>query len=155
MKIYIGADQGGFELKNEIVDYLKNNNYDFEDLGIHDKNSIDYPDKALEVCQAVLNSESEDARGIIICGTGIGVSIAANKVKGIRAALLADSFSAKMARQHNNANVITLGGRTTGVELALDIVQNYLNSEFEGGRHGRRVGKINDIMEWFSCNKEI
>lgn len=147
MKIYIGADQGGIDLKNEIVAHLKENNYDVQDLGIHDHTSIDYPEKAVEVCEAVLNSDSEDARGIIICGTGIGVSIAANKVKGIRAALLADGFSAKMARRHNNANVITLGGRTTGVELAIDIVENYLNSEFEGGRHGRRVEKLDCIME--------
>ncbi|NLJ70797.1 MAG: ribose 5-phosphate isomerase B [Clostridiaceae bacterium] len=147
MKIYIGADQGGVDLKNELYNYLKENAYDVEDLGIYDHTSIDYPDKSVEVCNAVLNSVAEDPRGIIICGTGIGVSISANKIKGIRAALVSDCFSAKMARQHNNANVITMGGRTIGVELAIEIMLSYLNAEFEGGRHARRVDKIDNIME--------
>ncbi|HHU53619.1 MAG TPA: ribose 5-phosphate isomerase B [Clostridiaceae bacterium] len=147
MKIYIGADQGGVDLKNELYNYLKKKDYEVEDLGIYDRTSIDYPDKAVEVCKAVLQCEAEDARGIIVCGTGIGVSISANKVKGIRAALVTDCFSARMARQHNNANVITLGGRTIGVELAIEIVSSYLNAEFEGGRHARRVDKINQIMD--------
>lgn len=147
MKIYIGADQGGVDLKNELYNYLKENAYEVEDLGIYDHTSIDYPDKAVEVCHAVLNSEAEDPRGIIICGTGIGVSISANKIKGIRAALVTDCFSAKMARQHNNANVITMGGRTIGVELAIEIMRSYLNADFEGGRHARRVAKIDNIME--------
>jgi len=147
MKIYIGADQGGVDLKNELYNYLKENTYQVEDLGIYDHTSIDYPDKAIEVCRAVLHSEAEDPRGIIICGTGIGVSISANKIKGIRAALVSDCFSAKMARQHNNANVITMGGRIIGVELAIEIMLSYLNAEFEGGRHARRVEKIDNIME--------
>ncbi|MGI6579681.1 MAG: ribose 5-phosphate isomerase B [Saccharofermentanales bacterium] len=146
MKIYIGADQGGIDLKNELYNYLKENAYQVEDLGIYDHASIDYPDKAVEVCNAVLQSEAEDPVGIIICGTGIGVSISANKVKGIRAALVTDCFSAKMARQHNNANVITMGGRTVGVELAIEIMLSFLNAEFEGGRHARRVEKIDQIM---------
>lgn len=142
MKIYIGSDHGGVELKKELLDYLKENNYDVENLGVDSNDSIDYPDKAREVSYAVLNSDAEDARGIVICGTGIGVSIAANKVKGIRAALVSDCFSAEMARRHNNANVITLGGRTTGPELAKTIVNSYLKADFDGGRHARRVDKI-------------
>lgn len=142
MKIYIGSDHGGVELKKELLDYLKENNYDVENLGVDSNDSVDYPDKAREVSYAVLNSDAEDARGIVICGTGIGVSIAANKVKGIRAALVSDCFSAEMARRHNNANVITLGGRTTGPELAKTIVSSYLKADFDGGRHARRVDKI-------------
>lgn len=147
MKIYIGSDHGGVELKKELLDYLKENNYDVENLGVDSNDSVDYPDKAREVSYAVLNSDAEDARGIVICGTGIGVSIAANKVKGIRAALVSDCFSAEMARRHNNANVITLGGRTTGPELAKTIVNSYLKADFDGGRHARRVDKIDPDME--------
>lgn len=147
MKIYIGSDHGGVELKKEIIEYLKENNYDFENLGVDSKESIDYPDKAREVSHAVLDSDNEDARGIVICGTGIGVSIAANKVKGIRAALVADCFSAEMARRHNNANVITMGGRTIGPELAKAMVDKYLKADFDGGRHTRRVNKLNSLME--------
>ena len=114
--------------------------------------SMDYPDKAIEVCEAVLNSEDQDACGILICGTGIGMSIAANKVNGIRAALVADCFSARMAKQHNNANVIALGARTLVNELAKEIVANYLNVEFEAGRHARRVDKLNKIINnQYSC----
>ncbi len=147
MKIFIGCDHGGIELKNEIFEHLKAQNYDITDLGVYTGESIDYPDKAIEVCKKVLAEAEADARGIIICGTGIGVSIAANKIKGIRAALLADCYSARMAREHNNANVITLGGRTTGPELGKAIVDHYLNSEFAGGRHARRVDKLDRIMK--------
>lgn len=149
MKIYIGSDHGGVDLKREIIEFLETKNYEVHNLGVNTTASIDYPDKAVEVSEAVLEDEKkgEDVRGILICGTGIGVSIAANKVKGIRAALVSDCFSAKMARQHNNANVITLGARTIGPELAKLMVETYLNTEFEAGRHARRVDKINRIME--------
>ncbi len=149
MKIYIGSDHGGVELKKEIIDFLESKNYEVHNLGVDTTASVDYPDKAVEVSEAVLADEAkgEDVRGILICGTGIGVSIAANKVKGIRAALVSDCFSAKMARQHNNANVITMGARTIGPELAKLMVETYLNTEFEAGRHARRVEKINNIMK--------
>lgn len=147
MKIFIGCDQGGIELKNEIFNHLIKEKYDITDLGVYSGDSIDYPDKAIEVCNNVLANIAEDARGIIICGTGIGVSIAANKVKGIRAALVADCYSARMAREHNNANVITLGGRTTGLELGKELVDHYLKSEFAGGRHARRVDKLDHILK--------
>ena len=152
MKVYIGSDHGGIELKKDIIDFLESQDIQVENLGVDTTESVDYPDKAVEVCEAVLNSEDEDACGIIICGTGIGVSIAANKVNGIRAALVTDCFSARMAKQHNNANVITLGARTLGNELAKEIVANYLNVEFEAGRHARRVDKLNKIInDQISC----
>lgn len=145
MKIYIGADQGGVDLKDFVLKHLQDTGRDVVDLGINDHNSIDYPDKAHEVARHVIGDGEENACGIIICGTGIGVSMAANKVPGIRAALCADCFSARMAREHNNANIITMGGRTTGPELAVAIVESYLNAEFAGGRHARRVGKIDQV----------
>lgn len=147
MKIYIASDHGGLDLKTELIEYLEGEGYQVENLGTDCRESCDYPDKAVAVAEAVLNSTDPDARGIVICGTGIGVSIAANKVKGIRAALLSDCYSARMARQHNNANVVTLGARTVGPELAKELLANYLKSEFEGGRHGRRVEKLDNIMK--------
>ena len=143
MKIAIGADHGGFELKAELCERLKKLGYEVGDLGTHTKKSCDYPDIAVELSHKVVAGEYEC--GILICGTGIGVSMAANKVPGIRAALCADCFSARMAREHNDANVITLGARTLGNELAFEIVQAYLNASFLGDKHARRVGKINRI----------
>jgi ribose 5-phosphate isomerase B len=138
--IAIGCDHGGFELKNEIIKHLEEKGFEIKDFGCYDTNSVDYPDIARVVCESVVSEESE--KGILVCGTGIGMSIAANKVKGIRAALLSDTFSAKMTAAHNNSNVIALGGRVLGVELAKDIVDAYLSSEFMGGRHQNRVDKI-------------
>ncbi len=140
MKIYLGSDHGGFELKEAIEDYLKEEGYNVEDLGTHNEDSVDYPDFGIKVGEAVV--EDEDSIGIVFCGTGIGVSIAANKVKGIRCALCADVFSAEMAKKHNKANVIALGGRVTGKGLGKRIVKAFLDEEFEGGRHTRRVDKI-------------
>jgi len=140
MKIYLGSDHGGFELKEEIEDYLKKEGYNVEDLGTHNEDSVDYPDFGIKVGEAVI--EDEDSIGIVFCGTGIGVSIAANKVKGIRCALCADVFSAEMAKKHNKANVIALGGRVTGKGLGKRIVKAFLDEKFEGGRHTRRVDKI-------------
>ena len=138
--IALGSDHGGFELKCKIVEYLKDKNIEFKDYGCFNTDSVDYPDVAKEVCTAVSQGECE--RAILICGTGIGISIAANKMRGIRAALCHSSFDAKMSRMHNNANVLCLGGRTTGPEIALEIVDSYLSASFEGGRHANRVEKI-------------
>jgi ribose 5-phosphate isomerase B len=139
----LGCDHGGFAIKEEIKIRLKKAGYEVKDFGCYTNSPVDYPDKALEVAHAVVNGECE--KGILFCGTGIGVSIAANKVKKIRAALCADTYSARMAKEHNNANIITLGGRTTGVEVAWDIIQAYLGAEFLGGVHLARVEKIDLI----------
>ncbi|GMQ57681.1 ribose 5-phosphate isomerase B [Vallitalea sediminicola] len=139
--IAIGSDHGGFELKQEVIKYLETNKIEFKDYGCYDQNSVDYPDFAKKVCKAVVNKESD--KGILICGTGIGISIAANKVKGIRAALCHDCFSAKATREHNDANVLALGGRIVGIELALMIVNIFLNTEFSNDeRHIKRINKI-------------
>ena len=140
MKIAIGCDHGGFLLKNEVKNYLEKNGYEYQDFGTFTESSCDYPDIAIEVAENV--SKGEFDRGILICGTGIGIGIAANKVKGIRAALCHDTFSAHASREHNNANILTMGQRVIGVGLALEIVDIWLRTEFEGGRHERRVDKI-------------
>lgn len=127
-------------MKQDIVDFLQENNYTVEDFGTYAAESCDYPDIAHKVGQAVADGEFDF--GILICGTGIGVSMAANKVPGIRAAVCHDTYSARMARAHNDSNILCLGARVTGIGLMLDIVQSYLESDFEGGRHARRVDKI-------------
>lgn len=143
MKIGIGSDHGGFELKESIKEYLKQKGIEFVDYGTNSTESVDYPDFGEKVAKAVIGEEVD--RGIVICGTGIGISIAANKVKGIRCALCGDVFSAKMSRAHNNANVLALGGRVTGLGLALEIVDAFIQGEFEGGRHNGRLNKIDEI----------
>lgn len=140
MKVAIGCDHGGLRLKGEVIAYLKESNIDYFDFGTYTCDSVDYPDISLSVAQAVAGGEYE--RGIIICGTGIGVCIAANKVKGIRAALCHDVYSAQMTREHNDANILTMGERVIGPGLALAIVEKWLATDFAGGRHGRRVDKI-------------
>lgn len=140
MKIAIGSDHGGFNLKNTVMEHLKEQGYEFNDFGTYMADSCDYPDIAIEVAEKVAAGEYD--RGILICGTGIGIGIAANKVKGIRAALCHDTFSAHASREHNNANILTMGERIIGPGLALEIVDTWLKTEFEGGRHERRVGKI-------------
>lgn len=139
----IGSDHGGFELKTHIMEHLKEKGVEFKDFGSYDENSVDYPDIAEKVCGAITLGECEN--GILICGTGIGISIAANKVKGIRAALCSDVYSAKMTKQHNNANVICMGGRVIGRELAFMIVDTWLEEEFLGGRHADRIAKIHNL----------
>lgn len=139
----IGCDHGGFELKNHIMKHLEERGVAFKDFGTYSEASVDYPDYAKQVCEAIQNGECEN--GILVCGTGIGISIAANKHKGIRAALCSDVFSAKMTKEHNNANVICLGGRVTGRELAFMIVDAWLDAEFQGGRHADRIAKIHEI----------
>lgn len=141
--IAIGCDHGGYKLKEEIVAHLKANNVDFKDFGVYEEKSVDYPDIASVVCESILNGESES--GILVCGTGIGISIAANKHKGIRAAVCSDEFSAKFTRLHNDANVLCLGGRVVGPGLACELVDIFLNTGFEGGRHAQRIQKISDI----------
>ncbi|OGO79574.1 MAG: ribose 5-phosphate isomerase B [Clostridiales bacterium GWB2_37_7] len=143
MKIAIGSDHGGFILKGEILKHIQSKGFDVKDFGCYSADSIDYPDVAHEVSEAVIKGGYD--RGILICGTGIGISIAANKIPGIRAALCGDCFSAKAAREHNDANILTLGERVTGVGLAKMITDIWLATEFEGGRHADRVNKITDI----------
>ncbi len=139
----IGCDHGGFELKNHIINHLKEIGVDCKDFGCYDEQSVDYPDIAKTVGEAVVSGECEN--GILICGTGIGISIAANKIKGVRAALCSDVYSAKMTKQHNNANIICLGGRVCGRELAFMIVDEWLGAEFLGGRHQNRIDKIHAL----------
>ena len=143
MRIAVGSDHGGFLLKDEIMKHLKQKDIDFADFGCFTTESVDYPDIGQAVGEAVAVGEYD--RGIICCGTGIGISISANKVPGIRAALCGDCFSAKASREHNNANILALGERVIGVELAKMIVDIWLSTEFQGGRHGRRVEKISSI----------
>ena len=140
MKIAMGSDHGGIHLKNQLKAHLEEKGYEIMDCGTYTEDSCDYPDFAEKVCKEVVAGSVE--KGILVCGTGIGISMAANKCKGIRAALVADVFSAKMAAEHNNANVICMGERTTGVGLAEMMVDTFLATEFAGGRHQRRVDKI-------------
>ena len=143
MKIGIGSDHGGYELKESIKEYLREEGIEFVDYGTNSMESVDYPDFGKAVSEAVINKEVD--RGILICGTGIGISITANRNKGIRCALCTDSYSARMTRLHNDANILALGGRVVGVGLALDIVKTFLETEFEAGRHQRRINKIDEI----------
>lgn len=143
MKIALGSDHGGYNLKEEIKKHLEKSGFDYIDFGTDSTESVDYPDFAVKVAEAVISGECE--RGILCCGTGIGVSISANKIPGIRCAVVTDTYSAEMSRAHNDANVLALGERVVGVGLALKIVDVWLNTQFEGGRHERRVCKISDI----------
>ena len=140
LKVAIGSDHGGYQYKEKIIDYMTARNIPYIDLGTHTPESCDYPDIARAVCERVISGKSN--RVILVCGTGIGMSIAANKVRGIRAALCGDTYSARVSRAHNNANVLCLGQRVIGEYLALDIVDVWLKSGFEGGRHKRRVDLI-------------
>ncbi len=148
-KIAIASDHGGFELKNEIINYLKEKLYIYKDFGCFDSKPVDYPDYAIKVGKAIVSNEYQ--LGILICGTGIGMSIAANKIKGIRAALCHDTFSARMAKNHNNSNILTMGGRVIGKGLAQEIVSVWLMAEFSReSRHIVRLQKVEDIMNPFS-----
>lgn len=143
MKIAISSDHGGNYLRKEIIQLLTEQNIEFEDFGPSTDDSVDYPDFAASVSQGV--AEGKFDRGILICGTGIGMSIAANKVKGIRCALVHDLFSAKATREHNDTNVLAMGERVIGPGLAREIVNTWLNTEFEGGRHARRIEKLSGL----------
>ncbi|REJ34503.1 MAG: ribose 5-phosphate isomerase B [Bacillota bacterium] len=140
MRIAIGSDHAGFPLKAELVERLRQDGYEVDDLGTHSTESCDYPDTARPVAEGV--SQGRYRLGILICGTGIGMSMAANKVPGVRAALCSETFSARMARAHNDANVLCMGARVIGPGLAYDVARAFLESEFEGGRHQRRVDKL-------------
>jgi len=148
MKIAIGCDHGGLDLKKEIIKHLKSKNIEVTDFGTYTEDSCDYPDYALKVAEEVVAGRFE--LGILVCGTGIGVSIVANKVPGIRAALCSDTFSAHATREHNNANILTMGARVVGVGLALDIVDTFVSSKFQGDRHQRRIDKITEIEKKYS-----
>ncbi|MCD4826670.1 MAG: ribose 5-phosphate isomerase B [Acholeplasmataceae bacterium] len=144
MKIAIGSDHGGYELKTYLTSYFDKHEIDYDDFGTHSTDSVDYPDYGKKVAEAVLAKPYDF--GIVICGTGIGISIAANKVKGIRAALVYNQETARLAKQHNHANVIALGGRTTTQEMAVKIVEAFMESTYEP-RHQKRLDKINKIEE--------
>lgn len=136
----IASDHGGLELKQAIVGCLRAHNVEVDDLGVHADDSVDYPDYAALVAEPISNGDAD--QGILVCGTGIGMSIAANKYPRIRAALVHDEFTAKMAREHNNANILVLGGRILKPELACRMVELWLDGQFEGGRHQTRLNKI-------------
>ncbi|MGN0641554.1 MAG: ribose 5-phosphate isomerase B [Huintestinicola sp.] len=141
--IAIGSDHGGYELKLEVAKHLRDMGYEVKEMGCADGSAIDYPVVAKEVCAEVTSGAAEYA--ILICGTGIGISMAANKIKGIRAALCTDCYMAKYTRLHNNANVLCMGGRVVGPGLACEIVDTFLANEFEGGRHQRRIDLISEL----------
>lgn len=140
MKIALAADHGGFEMKNQIAQYLISKNFDVVDLGTNSSDSVDYPDFAQKVVQKLSMKEAD--LGILVCGTGIGISIAANRHKGIRAALLYDDYVAQVAKEHNNANVLCFGGRTMKIEDVLKRIDIFLAAKYEGGRHDRRLCKL-------------
>ncbi|MFZ3089778.1 MAG: ribose 5-phosphate isomerase B [Nitrospirota bacterium] len=147
MKIAVGSDHAGYELKEKIAEHLKNQDLTVEDYGTNGNNSVDYPDFAMTVAEAV--SQGRIDRGILICGTGIGMSIAANKFPHVRAALCYDVYSAEMSRRHNNANILVLAGRVLKSDLAINMVDVWLKTEFEGGRHKSRIDKIGKIEKKF------
>lgn len=140
MKVILSADHAGMALRNEVKDLLEEMNIEYVDTGCEGSSSVDFPDYALPAAERVANGEFD--RGILICGTGIGMSIAANKVKGIRCGLVHDVFSAKATRQHNDTNMLAMGERVIGPSLAREIAKTWLETEFEGGRHARRIGKL-------------
>ena len=142
-RIALGADHAGFHAKEIIKNFLQQQGYVVDDLGTHSESSVDYPDFGKAVSERVASGGAQ--LGILVCGTGIGMSMTANKVPGIRAAVAHDAFTARMARQHNDANVLTLGGRVVDDAKAVEIVREFLSVEFEGGRHQRRVDKINEL----------
>lgn len=151
MKVAIASDHGGFNLKTEIISLLEELGYEFQDFGCHSTDSVDYPDYAQVVAEKVAKGEFD--RGILVCGTGIGMSIAANKVPGIRCALVHDAFSARATREHNDSNILAMGERVIGPGLAREIVQIWLTTPFAGGRHERRVQKIGQLEEKLLDNR--
>ena len=143
--IALAADHGGFELKEAVKAHLKELGLEYIDFGTHSTDSVDYPDMAVPACDAVVSGECSKA--LLFCGTGVGMAIAANKVKGIRACCCSDTFSARMTRAHNDANILTLGERVVGQGLAMELVDAFLTTEFEGGRHQRRVDLITKLEQ--------
>lgn len=145
MKVGLGSDHGGFKLKDQIKKHLEEQGIECIDYGTNSEDSVDYPEYGEKVGRAVVSGECD--KGILICGTGIGISISANKVKGVICALCSDTFSARMTRMHNDSNILAMGERVVGTGLALDIVDIWLKTEFEGGRHETRVEKLRAIEE--------
>ncbi|MBI5816235.1 MAG: ribose 5-phosphate isomerase B [Nitrospinae bacterium] len=141
----IASDHAAFDLKRDIVAHLKQLGYEPVDVGVHDATSVDYPDYGMKVAGAVSGGEFD--RGILLCGTGIGMSITANKFPGVRASLVYDNYTARMSRLHNNSNILVIGGRTTGLSTAFDIVETWLTTPYEGGRHERRLQKITELEQ--------
>ncbi|WP_316631728.1 ribose 5-phosphate isomerase B [uncultured Ruminococcus sp.] len=141
--VAIGCDHGGLAIKNAVIDYMKKNGIEYKDYGCYTDESVDYPVYAYQVAQNVADGNAD--LGIICCGTGIGVSMAANKVKGIRAAVCTDEFCAEMTRRHNNANIMCMGGRVIDEEKAVKLASVFLNTPFDGGRHEKRVNMITEI----------
>ncbi|MFC4558085.1 ribose 5-phosphate isomerase B [Virgibacillus kekensis] len=142
MKVIVTADHAGMTIRNEVKSLLEEMNIEYEDTGCSCETSVDYPDYALPAAERVANGEFD--RGIFICGTGIGMSIAANKVKGIRCALVHDVYTAKLTRQHNDSNILAMGERVIGPGLGREIAKTWLETEFDGGRHEKRVGKVTE-----------
>jgi ribose 5-phosphate isomerase B len=142
-RIAVGADHAGYHVKEAVKKYLETSGYPVDDMGTWSEESVDYPDYAKKVADRVV--AGQDNFGVLACGTGIGMSIAANKIEGIRAALAHDAMTARLARQHNNANVLTLGGRVVTDEQAIEIVKDFLATEFRVGRHQRRIDKIAEL----------
>ncbi|QSO51059.1 ribose 5-phosphate isomerase B [Alicyclobacillus curvatus] len=145
MKLAIASDHAGFRLKQQLLDTLKELNVEFDDLGTFDEQSVDYPDYGKKVAEGVAAGKYD--QGVLICGTGLGMAITANKVRGVRAVTAHDTFSAQMARMHNDANVLTMGERVVGPGLAAEVLKTWLATEFEGGRHQRRVDKMKALEE--------
>ena len=153
MRIYIGADHAGFEMKEKVRDHLKQAGHDVVDVGTDSPASVDYPDYAIKVARAVRDGVAE--RGVLVCGSGIGMAIAANKFSGIRAAPVVDLVSARLSRQHNDVNVLALGARVTPPDAVLDIVKTFLDTPFEGGRHQRRLDKITRLETGTPANLNL
>ena len=143
--IVIASDHGGFSLKVDIVSFLKELGYEVNDMGPKNQNSVDYPDYGIRIAQAV--TQNTDSRGIVICGTGIGMSIVVNRFTGIRGTLCSDLYTAKLCREHNDSNILIMGGRVVGHGLAREIVKVWLSTPFDGGRHQKRLDKINQFDE--------
>jgi len=142
-KIAIASDHGGFDLKENIIAFLLKKGLEIDNLGAHSTDSVDYPDYGIKLAQAIIDKKF--VRGILICGTGIGMSIVVNRFPGIRGALCSDVYTARMCREHNDSNILIMGGRVIEVGLAIEILETWLKTEFEGGRHQRRLDKINEI----------
>ena len=142
-KIAIASDHGGFELKESIITFLLKKGWEVDNLGAPSTDSVDYPDYGIKVAKAIIDKKI--VRGILICGTGVGMSIVVNRFPGIRGTLCSDVYTAKMCREHNDSNILIMGGRVIEVSLAIEILETWLNTEFEGGRHQRRLDKIKNI----------
>ena len=152
-KIALASDHGGFDLKESVIAHLLNTGWEVDDLGPHSGDSVDYPDYGIKLAEAV--AEKKVDRGIVICGTGIGMSIVVNRYPGIRGTLCSDLFTAKLCREHNDSNILIMGGRLIGKGLAAEIVNTWLNTPFEGGRHQRRLDKINQIDASFKTKGNL